>query len=148
LIRIEGATEIQKAIDGDHVSIDRRENRMLVHSEMQAEERASLQLLVDSGANYLVLLPQGVQVLDLARLESGFALTSSGRAELRTSRVRALTVGSQKLHDLTAALPAIEPAERIGDGMLPTALFAALYVNNHESFVVFNPRIKGNAHLK
>jgi hypothetical protein len=147
LLRIERASEIQNAIDGDHVSIDGRQNRMLVRSEVRAAERVSLQLLVDSGANCLVLLPQAVQALDLPKPESGFELTSSGRAELETSRVRALTVGSQKLHDLTAALPSVKPAEGIGDGMLPTALFAALYVNNHESFVVFNPRIKGNSHL-
>jgi predicted aspartyl protease len=147
LIRIEHSSEIENAIDGDHVSIDRRENRMLVRSEVQAEEIASLKLLVDSGANCLVLLPLAVQALDLKKSESGLELTSNGRAELQTSRVRALTVGSQKLHDLAAALPAIEPAERIGDGLLPTALFAALYVNNRESFIVFNPRIKGDSHF-
>jgi hypothetical protein len=49
---------------------------------------------------------------------------------------------------LTAALPATEPAERIGDGLLPTALFQTLYVNNRDGFVVFNPRMKKNAPLQ
>lgn len=32
------------------------------------------------------------------------------------------------------------------DGLLPTALFGSLYVNNQERFVVFNPRVKRDAH--
>jgi hypothetical protein len=148
LIHIELVSEIQDAIDGDRVSIDGRENRMLVRSKVQARGTASLKLLLDSGASCVVLLPQAVQTLNLPKPESGFELTSSGRAVLHTSRIRTLTVGSQQLSDLVVALPAIEPAERIGDGMLPTVLFQALYVNNHESFVVVNPRIKGNSHFQ
>jgi hypothetical protein len=85
-----------------------------------------------------------VQALDLPKEDSGFEWTSSGKVELHTSRVRILTVGSQRLHDVTAALPAKEPAERMGDGMLPTALFRALYINNRQGFVVFNPQVRGN----
>jgi predicted aspartyl protease len=148
LVRIELGSEIQDSIEGDHVSIDTQDNRMLVRSQAQAGGTASLRLLLDSGANCVVLLPRAVQVLNLPKQESGFELTSNGKVELHTGRIPVLTVGSKRLRDLAAALPAIEPAQRIGDGLLPTALFQAWYVNNQESFVVFNPRIKGNSHFQ
>jgi predicted aspartyl protease len=148
VIRIELNSEIQDTVDGDHVSIDARENRMMVASEAESRGTTGLRLLLDSGANSLVLLPRAVQALDLPKQDSGFELTSSGKVELHTSRVHVLTVGSQRLHDVTAALLAKEPAERIGDGMLPTALFQALYINNRQGFVVFNPQVRGNSQFR
>ena len=148
VIRIELSSEIQDTLDGDHVPIDARENRMMIASEAQSRGTAGLRLLLDSGANSLVLLPRAVQALDLPKQDSGFELTSSGKVELHTSRVHVLTVGSQRLHDVTAALLAKEPAERIGDGMLPTALFQALYINNRQGFVVFNPQVRGNSQFR
>jgi len=59
-------------------------------------------------------------------------------------RLRGLTIGSQQFHDLTAAVAATESAQQIGDGLLPTALFHVLYVNNREGFVVVNPRVGKN----
>ncbi len=70
----------------------------------------------------------------------GFEATTAGQFALRMARVRRLVVGSQRLQNMTVALTAGDPPERIGDGLLPTALFKSLYVNNHEGFVVFNPR--------
>jgi hypothetical protein len=32
----------------------------------------------------------------------------------------------------------------MGDGLLPTILFRAVYVNNRDGFVVFNPRTRKN----
>jgi predicted aspartyl protease len=148
VIRIELSSEIQDTLDGDHVSIDARENRMMVASEAESRGATGLRLLLDSGANSLVLLPRAVQALDLPKQDSGFELTSSGKVELHTSRVRVLTVGSQRLHDVTAALLAKEPGERIGDGILPTALFQALYINNRQGYVVFNPQVRGNSQFR
>jgi hypothetical protein len=55
-------------------------------------------------------------------------------------------VGRQRFYDLDVVLRAAETddGELVGDGVLPTALFQSLYVNNRESFVVFNPRTKKN----
>jgi predicted aspartyl protease len=146
MVRIEVGSEIQNSVEGDHVSIDGREHRMLVTSEAQTRGNARLQLMLDSGAGCLVLMPRAVQELNLPKQGNELESTSNGRVELHTTRIRALAVGSQHLHNLNAVLSNIEPAERIGDGMLPTVLFRALYVNNQENFVVFNPRIKGRAH--
>jgi predicted aspartyl protease len=148
VVRIEVSSEIQDSIDGDHVSIDARGNRMLVVSEAESRGTTGLRLMLDSGASSVVLLPRAVQALDLPKQDGGFLSTSSGKVELHTSRIRLLTVGSQRLHDVAAALLANEPAERIGDGMLPTALFRTLYINNHENFVVFNPQVKVNSQFR
>jgi hypothetical protein len=65
---------------------------------------------------------------------------------MQVGHVRALKVGSQQFRDIAVALPPAQAsdAERVEDGLLPTAMFKALYVNNSESFVVFNPRVKKN----
>jgi hypothetical protein len=59
-----------------------------------------------------------------------FPLRAPESAAARMGRVHALTVGSQQLHEIAMALASTAPAEQIGDGLLPTALFQSLYVNN------------------
>jgi len=143
-VRIEQADEIQQALDGDRVPMDRGDHRMIVASEAQSVGRAKLRLLLDSGANTVVLLPAASHALNLSAQESGVETTSSGEVGLHVGRVHALTVGSQQLHEIAVALASTAPAEQIGDGLLPTALFQSLYVNNREGFVVLNPHAKKN----
>jgi len=148
LIRIELASEIRDAIQGDLLPIEAIEHRMMIASEAQSQDcatlRAKLRLLLDSGSNSLVLLHRASQVLNLPIVESASEVTSGGQVGLQVGRVQLLTVGSAQFHDLAVALPTTEPAERIGDGLLPTALFQSLYVNNREGFIVLNPRTKKN----
>lgn len=144
-IRIEQDNEIRGAIDGDPVPIDVGGSRAIVGSEAQSISHAKLRLLLDSGADFVVLLPRASQRLGLPAQNSGIEVTSSsGEIELQVGRVRSLTVGSEQFRDITVVLSATEPTERIGDGLLPTVLFHALYVNNREGFVVFNPKLKNN----
>jgi predicted aspartyl protease len=143
-VRIEQVNEIRGSLVGDPVPIEVSGHRMIVATEAQSAERANLRFLLDSGANSVVLLPEASQALKLAIQENRGDTTSSGHVELKVGRVRALKVGSQQFHDITVAVAAAEPAERIGDGLLPTALFQSLYVNNREGFVVFNPRVNKN----
>jgi predicted aspartyl protease len=144
VVRIELATEIRDAIAGDPVPVEGSGNRMIVASEAQSRGHAKLSLLLDSGANSVVLMRAASQALRPVIQESGLETTSSGQVGLQVGRVNTLTVGSQQFHDIAVALPASEPAERIGDGLLPTALFQTLYVNNRQGFVVFNPRVRKN----
>jgi predicted aspartyl protease len=141
LIHIEQGDEIRGAIEGDPVAMEVSENRMMVASEAQSAGRAKLRLLLDSGANSVVLTGGASQALNLPAQESGIESTSSGQVGLPVGRVQVLTVGAQRFHDIAVALSTAEPAERIGDGLLPTVLFQTLYVNNREGFVVFNPRM-------
>jgi predicted aspartyl protease len=142
VIRFEQANEIRNTIQGDQVPLEASNNRMLVASEAQSRNHAKLHLLLDSGANSVVLLRTASQTLNLPKQESGLETTSTGQVGLEVARVRELVVGSEQFHDMEVALPAADPAERIGDGLLPTAFFHALYVNNHDGFVIFNPRAR------
>ena len=142
MVRVELANEIQDAIQGEKVPVEVSENRMIVASQAQSRGRTKLRLLVDSGANSVVLIHAASQALNLPIQEGGLELTSSGQVGSQVGRVDMLTVGSQQFHDLAVALPAADPGERIGDGLLPTVLFQAIYINNREGFIVFNPRVK------
>ena len=143
-VRIEIDNEIRDAIEGDTLPIEMTGNRMIVASVAQSQGRERLRLLLDSGANSVVLFPRASQALDLPAQGHGLEVTSSGQVGLQVGRIPVLTVGSQQFREITAALPAAEPAEGIGDGLLPTALFQTLYVNNREGFVMLNPRAKKN----
>jgi predicted aspartyl protease len=142
VVRFERENEIQNSVDGERLTIETQANRMFVRSEAQSEKSANLRLLLDTAANSVVLLQIASQSLLLPIEASGFEATSSGHIRLQTGRINGLVVGSEKFHDLPVALPAAELSEDIGDGLLPTVLFHALYVNSRERFVILNPRPK------
>ena len=139
LIRVEQDTEIRDAIRGQRVPLETGENQMLIPLEAQSRSHARLRLLLDSGANSVVLLRTAAHALELSPQAEGVETTSSGQIGLQTGRLRELVVGPRKFHDLPVALPTAEPSN-IGDGLLPTNLFSALYINSRQGFIVLNPR--------
>ncbi len=145
-LRVELASEIRDAVEGAQVPVEIREDKMMVTSDADSQGHAKLRLLLDSGANSVVLIQKASRALHLPGQENWMEVTSGGQAGMQVGRVRTLAVGAQQFHDLAVALPSAAPedSERLEDGLLPTSLFRALYVNNRESFVVFNPRVKKN----
>jgi predicted aspartyl protease len=139
-LRIEQDNEIRTAIDGNPLPMETRDNRMIVATEVQSGGLRKLRLILDSGASSIVLMRRASQALDLLAQTRRVAVTSSGPVELQMGTIQSLVVGSQQLRDIAVALTGIEVEERIGDGLLPMALFQVLYVNNREGFVVLNPR--------
>jgi predicted aspartyl protease len=144
VVRIEAASEIRDNLEAERVPLELGGHRRIVASEGQALLQATLRLLLDSGASSLVLIHKGSQGLDVPTFDSVQETTSSGSTSLRAGKVHKLTVGSEQFHDIAVALYPSDPAEPIGDGLLPTTLFQALYVNNREGFVVFNPKVRKN----
>ena len=142
LVCFESGDEIRNIADGDHVAIKSTENRMMVAAEARSRRAAKVNLLLDSGSFSVVMLSAASRTLNIPRRATALEETSDGQVELQTGRMSELTVGSQRLRDITVILPAIEPNIPIGDGLLPTILFRAVYVNNQEGFVIFNPRIR------
>ena len=142
VVRFESENEVRDTIDGEHVAIESRDHRMVVASAAQSRSSADLRLVLDSGADSLVLLPTASHSLDLPRESPLHQLVSGGEVEMQAGRVSLLTVGSEKLYQIAALLPDVEPGVPMGDGLLPTIFFRALYVNNHDGFVVFNPRTR------
>jgi len=143
-IRIEATNEIQEAIVGDPVPMGTIGNRMLVASEAESQGRVRIRLLLDSGANAVVLMPRASQALELVAKQNGLEITCSGRVGLHVGRLQELKVGNQQFQNIAVAVSAAAPAERIGDGLFPTKLFKLLYVNNRQGFVIFNPRPRKN----
>ena len=91
LLGIEQDHEIRDAIDGVHVSIEAAENRMFVVADGHAFGRAKLNLLLDSGADSVVLLPwrPGRSVFpnkDRTRVDQQWACGIEIGTDLRTSR--------------------------------------------------------------
>lgn len=142
VLRIEEADEIRQSLQGNRVAIEFVENRMLIGAEVQARNRAKLTLMLDSGANSLVLFPGASQGLKISPQQADLETTGSGQVGLLVGRVQVLTVGSQEFHDVPAALSPIQVRGHVGDGLLPMSLFQSLYVNNREGFVILNPLLK------
>lgn len=143
-ILMEWTSEIRGAIEGERLPFESGENRIVLPSEGASSIHASLHLLLDTGANSLVLLPSASQSLHLPVQSAGIERTSSGKVALQVGRLQELAVGSQRFHDIAVALPSAQPAEQVGDGLLPASLFKSLYINNREGFVILNPRHKKN----
>jgi predicted aspartyl protease len=144
VIRFEAENEVGDTIDGEHVAIESKNQRMIVASEAQSRSHANLRLVLDSGADSLVLLRTASQSLNLTRRSPSLQVVSGGQVQMQMGTVNALTVGSEKLHGISAMLPAGDPGVPMGDGLLPTILFRSVYVNNRDGFVVFNPRTRKN----
>jgi len=142
-ILFELSTEIRTAVEGDSVLMHTTGNRMIVVATVQSSDRARLRLTLDSGASAVMLVGRPSQVIGLRENKVGIGTDAGFRALV--GRVNLLTVGSAQFYDVRVLL-CREPAywEQIEDGVLPTALFRALYVNNKEGFVIFNPRLKKN----
>jgi predicted aspartyl protease len=141
-LRFERDDEIRSAIDGDRVAMETSDHRMIVPVEMRSGGVARVRLLLDSGANSIVLMRKSSQELNLPAQANGLESTSSGQAGVQVGTIQRLTVGSQEFRNISVAVTASEPTEQIGDGLLPMALFRVLYINNREGFVVFNLRVR------
>jgi hypothetical protein len=141
-IRIETGNELGDSIQGDRVQLETSGGKILVPCELLSTGRTKLRLLLDSGVNGIVLF-RGLQSPATAFQARWSDTNSRGNASgIGMVRADALVVGTQQFRDITLGfLPARpEDRERIEDGLLPTALFRALYVNHSEGFIIFNPR--------
>jgi predicted aspartyl protease len=146
-IRVEQGDEIQAAIEGNRTSVEMKEGRMLVASELQSRTRTRLRLLLDSGANYLTLFHAASLGLSATPPPAANRVSNTGGEESGTNlgNVKLLIVGQQQFRNISAALipPASDP-QRAEDGSLPIAFFRSIYVNQDGHFVVFNPKIVAN----
>jgi|SRR5580704_6459600 hypothetical protein len=145
-IRIELASEIRDGMEGVRVPIHASDNKMLIASEAKSTGSANLDLILDSGTNSVVLFQKAARTVDLSAQRNWLEVTSGGQMDARVGRIEELSVGRQRFYGLDVVLRAAgtDDSELVGDGVLPTALFQSLYVNNRQSFVVFNPRMKKN----
>ena len=115
---------------------------MVIQSELPFQRKATIRLLLDSAASAPVLFSRagGGNGIPLSRGMSLVDARNHSRA-VTTIQIETLTIADQHLHNLkVAVVPAEEGESRPEDGLLPTSLFSAIYINNSEGFVVINPR--------
>ena len=152
-LRFEAANELRDSTQGEHVSLGTAGGKMLVESEIRSGGETKALLLLDSGINEMVLFRKGE---NLRRAPSSMQMTVSGpvaaQQNMNVGLIETLRIGKLEFRDLRFAFlrgrvdgrsaDVYTEDVRAEDGLLPTALFRALYVNNREGFVVFNPKFE------
>jgi hypothetical protein len=142
-LRIELGSELRESLSAERVQIEISEGKMLVPAELHSFGRTKMRLLLDSGANSLILFRKMAQVRPAGLSATLLGADSHDNARgIRMGQVDALTVGSRQFRDLTVAFAPAASVNtlRLEDGLLPTVLFRVLYINNRERFVMFNPQ--------
>ena len=140
-LRVEEGDELRSAMEGDVAPVEVREHRMMVAAEAATGGSGKLRLLLDSGANALVLVGHAAAEVDCPMAHRSAMSSMAGMALVRTWRVD-LTVAAHAFRDVPVSLMADAPLQPIGDGLLPMSLFDRVYVNNAAGYVVLNPRRK------
>lgn len=147
-LRIELETELRYSLEGRQIPLEPRRDvvheKMIVVANARALSHSTLRLVLDSGANALVLMSDASKRLQVPENKLGWEQTLAGNVAVHNGLIRQITLGTVELHDVMAAI-STESATPFGDGLLPTSLFQSLYVNNRENFVVFNPKIKDSS---
>jgi hypothetical protein len=90
---------------------------------------------LDSGANALVLSRASADAIHLVISGQKFETTVGGKVALPFGRLGQLALGSKLLLNLPATVSAAQELPEICDGLLPAALFRAIYINNNKGFV-------------
>jgi predicted aspartyl protease len=144
-LEFEDGGAIDSVFRGTPLPFDDNEGRILVTAPSESVREKERRFVLDSGASQVILFderPGGLGSDVAERAESGAILTSQDSLRVRTGTIRTLSVGGLRFDDVPVILVHDEArAEaRMEDGLLPTNLFAAVYFNNREGFVLLNPR--------
>ena len=152
-ITFEEDQEFSRSLKGGvHNLLDSAQRRMVQIPPQSGESRPSL-FVLDSGAEAIVLFGDDFRGL-------GFDLNSAsnvdkvqtvvGRGFVSRGQFRSFKVGGTTLQNLPVRLAQIEePAKvRTENGLLPTAYFQSIYINNVMRFVAFNPRFENRPQVR
>jgi predicted aspartyl protease len=132
-IRFEQSNEIQHSIHGEPMPLEIAGHRLLLLARTAGN--LPLLLLLDSGANRLVLSRASADSAHLVVEGRRFEMTVNSKVALPFGRLEQLALGSRLLRNLPVTVTAAQQMERICDGLLPASLFKAIYVNNTEGVV-------------
>jgi predicted aspartyl protease len=127
--------KISKSIHGEPIRAALSGHRMIVDAMTETAGNISLRLLLDSGASALVLSRGSADAIHLVVDGHRFETTVNAKVALPSGRIGQLILGSRVLRNLPATVSAAQQMQQICDGLLPTSLFKALYINNTQGFV-------------
>lgn len=140
-IQMERGNEIRDAIEGSPIPMERRQNQLIIEAQTNSNHTGVLRLVVDSGATFLVLMPGVARQLGFPTLENRWEQTANDSVAVHAGVVPLLTIGEERLNKIRAVVSA-KPTTIFRDGLLPTVLFQAVYFNNREGFLMFNPKTR------
>ena len=129
---------------GERLPIEWLDGRVIVQAYgVPARTERPLRLVLDSGVARLVLFEAGARTLwiEPERRTRAADLIAAPVPTVRMGQLAALRLGQLTLRGVPVATMAGEPDAdgRYGDGLLPTSLFDALFVNVRERYIVLNP---------
>jgi hypothetical protein len=134
-IRFERNNEIRLSIQGKPLPLAIVGHRILLLAHARTAGSAPLRLLLDSGANALVLSRASADATHLVVYGQRFETIVNNEVALPFGRLEQLDLGSRVLRNLPVTVSAAQQMQKVCDGLLPASLFKAIYVNNTEGFV-------------
>jgi len=115
---------------------------MVIQSALPALGKTPARLLLDSAASDPILFSQAGEK-DRMSWNGSMSLVDARSDSRAVTMIEfgTLTIGDQHLHNIRMAVVPNEDQSRPEDGLLPTSLFSAIYINNRKGFVVLNPKL-------
>jgi hypothetical protein len=119
-----------------------RDNRLLVSLAQRDGDPSPLRLIPDSGSDGLVFFSHAQDKLRVRPLNVGVLSGASGAPRLvRQVEVEGMVVGDTRIDKaLAVLLESRDPAQMMGDGLLPLHLFARVTFNAGEGYLIVEPR--------
>ncbi len=118
--------------------------RLIVTGRSPELSRNGISLLLDSGANSLLLFG-GRESLGVGAEELMGSVASASNASktvaIYSKIVRQFRLGNKVLLNLMAVAPPSRPGTDT-DGLLPTSLFSSIFISHSQKFVIFEPSTK------
>lgn len=125
---------------GDRLPLSIHNNRLLVRLAQHPGDSRPLDLVPDSGSDALVLFAHAQDKLRLQLGEVGVLSSVSGSRLVRRAELAELIVGSTRWRNPRAlVIDSGEPAEMMGDGLLPLHVFARVTFNVADGYLIVHP---------
>ena len=134
-LRFEQNEEIRGSLQGQPLPSVIVGQRIFLLAHAQTAGSAPLRLLLDSGANALVLSRASADAIHLVLQGQRLATTVNDKVAIPFGELEQLSLGSRLLRHLPVTVSAAQQMRAVCDGLLPASLFKAIYINNTEGFI-------------
>jgi predicted aspartyl protease len=126
---------------GVRLPLSVQDNRVLVRLAQYDGDQQPLALIPDSGSDGLVLFAHVKDRLRLTPLEVGVLTSMSGARLAHRVQLSEIVIGETRLkHPFAVLVDNQEPAETMGDGLLPLHVFSRVTFNVAERYLIVAAR--------
>jgi predicted aspartyl protease len=125
------------SLSGVRLAITVRDHRVLVSLPQHDGDPRPLSLIPDSGSDGLVLFAHAQDKIRLTPLDVGLLSSVSGTRLARRVQLERLMVGATRLQNpFAVVVDSNEPADLMGDGLLPLHVFSRVTFNVAGRFLI------------